>query len=135
GSPYSSFLFQVQDDGGTFNGGIDLDPTPNTMTFNVTPVNDPPHGTSGSVTTYVSTDYTFRVGDFGFADPNDSPPNALKNVIITSTNVFAGRLTLYGSTLGSGPVVVAAILISSGGLVYTAPDTVPASPDSFTFRV
>ncbi len=42
GSPYTTFTFQVQDDGGTNNGGIDLDPTPNTITFNVTPVNDPP---------------------------------------------------------------------------------------------
>ncbi|MBK9984673.1 MAG: hypothetical protein IPP15_20300 [Saprospiraceae bacterium] len=42
GSPYTTFTFQVQDDGGVSNGGIDLDPTPNTITFNVTPVNDAP---------------------------------------------------------------------------------------------
>jgi hypothetical protein len=36
GSPYSTFTFQVQDDGGTTGGGINLDPTPNTITFNVT---------------------------------------------------------------------------------------------------
>src|SRR5437763_521459 len=36
GSPYASFTFQVQDDGGTANGGVDLDPTPNTLTINVT---------------------------------------------------------------------------------------------------
>ena len=35
GPRYASFTFQVQDDGGTANGGIDIDPTPNTMTFNV----------------------------------------------------------------------------------------------------
>lgn len=38
GAPYTTFTFQVQDDGGTANGGIDLDPTPNTITFNVTEV-------------------------------------------------------------------------------------------------
>src|SRR4029079_1205726 len=38
GTPYASFTFQVQDDG----GGSDLDPTPNTMTINVNSVNDPP---------------------------------------------------------------------------------------------
>ena len=27
GQPYTSFTFQVQDDGGTDNGGVDLDPT------------------------------------------------------------------------------------------------------------
>lgn len=34
----ASFTFQVQDDGGTANGGVDRDPTPNTITFNVTAV-------------------------------------------------------------------------------------------------
>ena len=34
----------MQDNGGTANGGIDLDPTPNTLSFNVTPVNDMPTG-------------------------------------------------------------------------------------------
>jgi hypothetical protein len=42
GVAYSQFAFQVQDDGGTFAGGVDVDPTPNTITFNVTPVNDSP---------------------------------------------------------------------------------------------
>jgi hypothetical protein len=32
---YWSFTFQAKDNGGTANGGIDLDQTPNTMTFNV----------------------------------------------------------------------------------------------------
>ena len=40
GSPYASFTFQVQDPGGTANGGVDLDQSPNTFTFNVTAVND-----------------------------------------------------------------------------------------------
>jgi Ca2+-binding RTX toxin-like protein len=40
GNNYAHFTFQVQDGGGTANGGIDLDPTPNTLTINVTPVSD-----------------------------------------------------------------------------------------------
>jgi hypothetical protein len=51
GSPYTSFTFQVQDDGGTDNGGVDLDPTPDTFTANLTPVNDAPTGTDNTVTT------------------------------------------------------------------------------------
>jgi SdrD B-like domain/Bacterial Ig domain/Prealbumin-like fold domain len=42
GSPYASFTFQVRDDGGTANGGVNLDQSPNTLTVNVTPVNDKP---------------------------------------------------------------------------------------------
>jgi choice-of-anchor C domain-containing protein len=36
GNDYASFTFQVQDDGGTANGGADLDPSPKTMTIDVT---------------------------------------------------------------------------------------------------
>ncbi|MGF6690620.1 VCBS repeat-containing protein [Metapseudomonas resinovorans] len=42
GNGYASFSFQVQDNGGTGNGGIDLDQSANLITFNVTPVNDAP---------------------------------------------------------------------------------------------
>ena len=37
GDGYASFTFQVQDNGGTANGGVDTDPTPNTVAFNVVP--------------------------------------------------------------------------------------------------
>jgi hypothetical protein len=36
GAAYASFLFQVQDNGGTANDGIDLDPTARKMTISVT---------------------------------------------------------------------------------------------------
>ena len=42
GAAYAQFSFQVQDNGGTADGGVDLDQTPNTLTVNVTPVNDAP---------------------------------------------------------------------------------------------
>ena len=40
GNGLASLTFQVIDNGGTANGGIDTDASPNTITFNVTPVND-----------------------------------------------------------------------------------------------
>jgi hypothetical protein len=42
GSPLGTFTFQVQDDGGTANAGVDLDQSPNTFTINIVPVNDAP---------------------------------------------------------------------------------------------
>ena len=33
----TSFTFQVQDDGGTDNGGVDTDPTPRTLTIAIEP--------------------------------------------------------------------------------------------------
>jgi hypothetical protein len=46
GSPYASFTFQVRDDGGTADGGADLDPNPKTLTINVLPVNHAPSFTA-----------------------------------------------------------------------------------------
>jgi VCBS repeat-containing protein len=50
GIPYTSFTFQVKDRGGTLYGGVDLDSTPNQLTFDVTPVNDEPVRTAGTLT-------------------------------------------------------------------------------------
>ncbi|HTM55323.1 MAG TPA: DUF4347 domain-containing protein, partial [Pirellulales bacterium] len=49
GTAYASFTFQVQDNGGTIGGGIDLDQSPNTITVNVTSVNDAPSGTNKTI--------------------------------------------------------------------------------------
>ena len=46
GANYASFTFFVQDNGGTANGGVDFDQTPNTLTISVTAVNDAPVITS-----------------------------------------------------------------------------------------
>ena len=77
GTGYASFTFQVQDDGGTANGGVDLDQSANTISINVTAVNDAPAGTDNTVTTLEDTAYTFAAADFGFSDAGDSPANAL----------------------------------------------------------
>ena len=42
GAPYATFTFKVQDNGGTANGGQDLDQTARTMRIDVTPGNDAP---------------------------------------------------------------------------------------------
>ena len=104
GNNYASFTFQVQDNGGTANGGVDLDPTPKTLTVNVTPVNDAPSGTSATVTTNEDTGYVFGVADFGFSDPNDTPANSLQAVKVT-TLPGAGTLTDNGVAVTAGQFV------------------------------
>src|SRR5581483_9845757 len=47
GNNYASFTFQVQDDGGTLNGGVDTDPTPRLMTLNYTGCDPAPAGIVG----------------------------------------------------------------------------------------
>src|SRR6185503_14338782 len=133
GAAHAAFTFQVQDDGGTANGGVDLDTVARTMTVNVTSVNDAPIGTSNTVTTLEDTIYTFSIADFGFTDPSDAP-NALLNVQIT-TLPASGSLTLSGVAVAAGQSVSAAN-ITAGNLQYTpAANANGAGAAAFTFRV
>jgi hypothetical protein len=134
GSPYASFTFQVQDDGGTTNGGVDLDQSPNTMTINVTAVNDAPAGTDKTVTTTINTAYVFAAADFGFTDPNDTPANTLLAVKIT-TLPAAGTLTDNNVAVVAGQFIPVAD-INGGLLKFTPAANSSGSPyASFTFQV
>ena len=95
GLGYADFTFQVQDDGGTDDGGIDLDPSANTITLDVTSVNDAPSGSDDTITILEDGSHVFVTADFGFSDPNDSPADAFASVKIT-TLPTAGALELDG---------------------------------------
>src|SRR5207247_1935712 len=106
GSPEASFTFQVQDDGGTGNGGVDLDQSPNTMTINVTSVNDAPVGADTTVSTSEDTAYTFTAANFALTDPNDSPANNLLAVKITTLpSAGSGTLTDNGVAVSAGQFI------------------------------
>lgn len=47
GAAAASFDFKVQDNGGTANGGVELDASADTLTFDLTPTNDAPVMTAG----------------------------------------------------------------------------------------
>jgi VCBS repeat-containing protein len=83
-SGVANFTFQVQDNGGTANGGIDLDPTPNKITFNVTPVNDAPLITIGA--TDKSTGSVTEIADGGLGE-NTSNLNATGTLTITDIDL------------------------------------------------
>ncbi|MCM8614289.1 Ig-like domain-containing protein [Accumulibacter sp.] len=117
GTGYTGFTFQVQDDGGTASGGIDLDPTPNQITIDVTAVNDAPSGADRTVTTHEDYPYVLSAADFGFSDPADNPAKALLAVSI-STLPTAGSLTLSGVAVSAGQSIAAADL-AVGNLVFT----------------
>ena len=98
------------------------------------PINHAPSGASKTVTTLEDTGYTFAAADFGFTDPNDTPPNSLLAVKIT-TLPAAGRLTDNGSSVTAGQFVSVAD-INSGKLVFTpAANANGTGCDSFTFQV
>src|SRR5436189_206451 len=72
GSPEASFTFQVQDDGGTGNGGVDLDQSPHAVAINGTTVINAVHACDLPVSTSEDTAYTFTAANFALTDPNDS---------------------------------------------------------------
>ena len=134
GAGIASFTFQVQDDGGTANGGVDLDSTANTMTLHVNSVNDAPTGVDKTILLDEDTTYTLTATDFGFADANDSPAHALTAVRI-ATLPSAGGLTLNGSPVTAGQMISAAD-INAGLLVFApAADGNGTGYSSFTFQV
>jgi Ca2+-binding RTX toxin-like protein len=90
GTPLSSFTFQVQDNGGTANGGVDLDQSPNTFTFNVTAVNDAPVITLGTTTVSIPEDASF--GLFGASSISVADPDA--TTLTMTLSVAHGTLTL-----------------------------------------
>ncbi|MBX3680413.1 MAG: DUF4347 domain-containing protein, partial [Rhodocyclaceae bacterium] len=106
GTSYASFTFRVTDDGGTANGGVDTDPSANTITFNVTPVNDAPVITSdgGGATA------TVNVAE-----------NTTAVTTVTATDVDGPALTY--SISGGADAGKFAINASSGVLTFiVAPD-------------
>jgi T1SS-143 domain-containing protein len=92
GSGYANFSFQVRDDGGTANGGVDTDPTPNTLTFNVTAVNDAPVNTvPGAQTT--AEDTSRAITGLSIADVDAASGSVTVTLAVTN-----GTLTVSGGT-------------------------------------
>lgn len=97
GNGYASFMFKVQDDGGTTAGGVDTDVTARTMTINVTHVNHPPVAVDDAAS--VDEDSLAPVVDSVLT--NDTDPDAdsltVTKVAGNSGNVGVAVLGTYGS--------------------------------------
>ena len=63
-NPYANFQFQVQDNGGTANGGVNLDPTPKVLYVKLANPNHAPVGTSKTVTSARNTAYVIKTADW-----------------------------------------------------------------------
>lgn len=117
GPAHATFSFQVRDDGGLDNGGVDLDAIPNTLTFDVAPVSDAPFGTDMRLSQLEDSTSVLSVSDFGFQDLADN--DAFISVIIDQLPA-AGSLTLNGLPVIPGQVIVATDIDS--GLLSFTPD-------------
>ncbi|MFN6133717.1 MAG: cadherin-like domain-containing protein, partial [Synechococcaceae cyanobacterium] len=135
GSAIANLGFRVRDDGGTANGGSDLDPSANLIRFDAIAVNDAPAGSNGQVYLIDSNSYAFTISDFGFTDPSDSSASAganlLNSIILTSLPAL-GKLLLGGAPVAIGQEISSANI---GNLSYSAPVTPGSSPTAFSFLV
>ena len=97
GASYATFTFQVRDSGGTANGGINLDPTPNTITFTVNNVNDAPTASADTATAVEAgglNNSTAGTNPTGNVLTNDTDPDSgdTKAVSAVSFNGTSGTL-------------------------------------------
>jgi VCBS repeat-containing protein len=123
----------INDGGSTELGGALTDEDEFDIIF--VPVNDPPTSANGTVTLIEDTSYTFKVGDFTFADPIDAPaPHAILSIVIESLPT-RGILTFDSIAITAGQEIDFADI---GKLVFTpgANEHGAGSQYSgFTFRV
>jgi hypothetical protein len=98
GLAYASFTFQVQDDGGTIAGGQDTDQSANTITLNVTPVDD---------------DTDADVGDDAAVSISEAVINATEvgtvEYIVLGVDLDATAEVTFTSSGGGTPVVVSGL--------------------------
>jgi hypothetical protein len=135
GAANASFTFQVQDNGGTANGGVDLDQSPNTMTIDVTAVNDVPSFTRGADQTVLEDAAAQSVATWATAlsaGPADESSQLL-NFIVSNTNnpLFsvqpavsaAGTLSYTPAANANGSATVSVQIHDDGGVANGGVDT------------
>ncbi|MET0274136.1 MAG: cadherin-like domain-containing protein, partial [Phenylobacterium sp.] len=131
GVGYDSFTFQVKDSGNTSFDGVNLDPTPNTITVDVDPLNDAPVGVNSTLNVDQDAPRVLRAADFTFTDVEG---DALASVKITTLPTH-GTLTFDGAPATAGVTVTAADL-AAGKLVFTpAAGQSGAAYATLTFQV
>ncbi|MHC4899842.1 MAG: Ig-like domain-containing protein, partial [Planctomycetota bacterium] len=123
GTGYDSFDFKVHD-------GLEYSVAANTITVDVTAVQDAPTAADKTVTTNEDTAYTFSAADFGFSDVDAG--DSLTKIQITSLE-SNGTLKLSGADVTLNQEILVADI---GNLVFMpAQDANGASYDSFDFKV
>ena len=126
GAPYDFLYFQVQDDGGTANGGVDTDPLPRTMTIDVNQIVHQPLFTAG----VADASYYFVGGAAALLAPNLVVADALypqlsQATVAISAGLAAGdQLTLNGETTGTVNAIAFNYDSATGVLTLSGQDTI-----------
>ncbi|HYW14845.1 MAG TPA: tandem-95 repeat protein, partial [Allosphingosinicella sp.] len=115
-----TFTFQVQDDGGTANGGVDLDQSPNTFTLDVAPSDiapvldlDSDGAGTGFASAYSEGGAAAAISDTDVLITDADAGDQVEGATITITNAVAGDvLTVVGTLPGS-------IIVDAGSTATT----------------
>ena len=118
GTGFANFTFKVQDNGGIANGGVNLDPTANTITIDVTAVNDTPTIESTINTQSLAEDFASYTIDLkaAFADVETTDANLVFSVsgnTNINVSIVSGIATITNTADWNG----------SENLTFTAADT------------
>ena len=137
GDGYASIGFKVQDDGGTAGGGVDTDPTVNTLQLDVESVNDAPAGRDREIDLKTSLWRWFSAADFGFSDGDGDQLSAVQITSLPASE--SGRLSLfdYNPQLPQGRAINRGDFIAAKDLskvIFFRSWMNPSQP-SFTFKV
>ncbi|WP_295449369.1 cadherin-like domain-containing protein, partial [uncultured Thiodictyon sp.] len=131
GTGYGNFTFQVQDDGGIANGGINTDPSAKTMTINVTPVNDAPTTVNAAIAVDKNGTQTFSLVssdvDGGTNNTTDARVNQYQIDTISADGVLKSH---SGTLLKAGDFVTVA---EATGMTFT-PTSNFVGTTAFTFH-
>ncbi|MGI9517877.1 MAG: tandem-95 repeat protein, partial [Pirellulaceae bacterium] len=128
GAGYTSFTFQIQDDGGTSNGGNDTDSSPNTMTIDVTPVNDAPVLSNNGASLGEGGTENIDAAELAATDQDNS---ALQLVYTVTTSPGNGFLALASAP--TTPVTTFTQSDIDGGQLIYVHDGTETTTDSFIF--
>ncbi|MCA9172386.1 MAG: cadherin-like domain-containing protein, partial [Planctomycetales bacterium] len=91
GNNYASFSFSVHDNGGTQNGGVDIDPTPNFFIFNVLAANNAPLVTND---TYATSSFVDLIVGAPGVLINDFDANGDNLIVVLVSGPLNGTLQL-----------------------------------------
>ncbi|MFT4889060.1 MAG: VCBS repeat-containing protein, partial [Pseudohongiellaceae bacterium] len=122
GTGYASFTFQVRDDGGTSNSGINLDASANTLTFDITNVNSAPTAvsdTSTAVEASGASNATTGTNPTGNVLTNDTDPDSSDGKTVLNAKSAAASDTSVGTNTSIVGVYGTLVISTNGSYTYT----------------
>jgi len=126
----AEFSFRVTDSGGSAQGGMPSATEANTITIDITAVDDAPQGGDSTVQIVEDTVYVLQTGDFEFSDPQD---NQQFSGITIDRLPDDGSVTLNGVPLTVGDFIGVADIDAS--LLQYTPALNATDSESFEYFV